>query len=63
MSCSKNKLKSHLLFTYKNFMFSSFPILYGKKNFAPRNGPDMLQHISFYFPDAMRNQTSNRKYV
>ena len=44
-------------------MFSNFPILCGKKNFAPKNGPDMLQHISFYFPDAMRNQTSNRKYV
>ena len=44
-------------------MFSNFPILCGKKNFAPKNGTDMLQHISFYFPDAMRNQTSNRKYV
>ena len=35
MSCSTNKLKSHMLFTYKNFMFSDFT---WKKNFAPGNG-------------------------
>ena len=32
MSCSTNKLKSYLLFTWKNFRFYK-----GKNNFAPEN--------------------------
>ena len=36
MSCSANKLKSHMLFTCKNFMFSDFT--WKKINFAPGNG-------------------------
>ena len=35
MSCSIKKLKSHLLFTCKNFMFYDFM---WKKSFAPGNG-------------------------
>ena len=34
MSCSINKLKSHMLFTCKNFVFSDFT---WKTNFAPGN--------------------------
>ena len=35
MSCSINKLKSHILFSYQNFMFSIFT---WKEFSAPRNG-------------------------
>ena len=35
MSCSIDKLKPHMLFTCKNFMFSDFT---WKKVFAPGNG-------------------------
>ena len=35
MLCSINKLKSQMLLTRKNFMFSDFT---WKKNFAPENG-------------------------
>ena len=34
ISCSINKLKSHILFTCRNFVFQFFL----EKNFAPENG-------------------------
>ena len=36
MPYSINKLKSYMLFTSKNFVFSEF--MYKKKSFAPENG-------------------------
>ena len=45
MFCSINKLKSPMFFTCKNFMF---PILRGKKNFAPGNGGGKYVFLEIY---------------
>ena len=53
MSCSINKLKSHIIFTCCLRVFLGFPILRGKK-IAPGNGGGMGAGASFpclYGPD------------
>ena len=55
-SCSIEKLKSHMLFTCKNFMFFDFT---WKKKFVPGNGggagaPPPLLHPFLYGPDLRR---------